>query len=131
MKKKSIVLSAVFIILMGLFFSCTYRRHHHNISVSISESSDTYRLRAEYDENNTWRVQRYINRQLEPNGLFASTEDHFDVTTELKDRTRFYIKAEPGSLLIKINKHENSYESYMRIKTMCRGIAGVLKEKND
>jgi hypothetical protein len=127
--KKNLTLIAAVVISTCLFPSCLHHgRHHHNINISISESGDTYKLNAEYNEDKTGKVQRYINRQIEPNGLFASTEDYFDATTELKDRTKFYIKASPGKLVIKLNKQENSYASYARIKNMCEGVAGILKE---
>jgi hypothetical protein len=127
--KKNLTLIAAVVISTCLFPSCLHHgRHHHNINISISESGDTYKLDAKYNEDKTGKVQRYINRQIEPNGLFASTEDYFDATTELKDRTKFYIKASPGKLVIKLNKQENSYASYARIKNMCEGVARILKE---
>jgi hypothetical protein len=127
--KKKLTFMAAALLSICLFPACKHHGHHHNnINISISESGDIYKLNAEYNEDKTGKVQRYINRQIEPNGLFASTEDYFDVTTELKDRTKFYIKASPGKLLIKLNKQENSYASYARIKNMCEGVAGILKE---
>jgi len=128
MKKKLTFMTAA-VLSICLLTSCLHHgRHHHNINISISESGNIYKLNAEYNEDKTGKVQRYINRQIEPNGLFGSTEDYFDVTTELKDRTKFYIKASPGKLVIKLNKQENSYASYARIKNMCEGVAGILKE---
>jgi len=130
MKKNSTIQTLVLVALVCALSSCTYHRHHrHFTDVTISESPGIYRLRADYDENNTGKVQRYINRHIEPNGLFGSTHDYFDANTELNDHTKFYIKASPGKLLIKIDKRENSYESYMRIKDMCNGLADLLKEK--
>ena len=129
MKKYSALQIFAAIALLFVLFSCSYHRRHHGLDVSVSESHDSFRLRAYYDEDKTGKVQRYINRQLEPNGLFASNHDYFDVTTELTDRTKFYIKASPGKLFIEINKNENSYASYNRIKMMCQGVAEVLKEK--
>jgi len=130
MKKNSTIQLVLAVAFLCTLFSCTYhRRHRHFTDVTISESSGTYRLRADYNEDNTQKVQRYINRCIEPNGLFSSTEDYFDANTELKDHTKFYIKASPGKLLIKINKGENDYESYARIKNMCEGIATILKKE--
>jgi len=126
--KKNCLLAIAAIISIIVFFSCHHHNHGGRTSVGVSESDNIYKLEAVYNEDLTGKVQRYINRQIEPNGLFESTNDYFDVTTQLKDRTRFYIKASPGRLLIKLNKKENSYESYTRIKAMCQGIVGLLKE---
>ncbi len=130
MRKKSTLQTFAVIVLMCVLFSCSRHRRYHsgNLDVSITDSYQTYKLQAYYDEDKTAMVQRYINRQMEPNGLFESTDDYFDVTTELKDRTRFYIKASPGRLIIKINKRENSYQSYARVKNICEGVAGILKQ---
>lgn len=128
--KKDFPVVATTAILMCMFFSCSHhRRHNNSIDISISESHDIYKLQAAYNEDKTGEVQGYINRQIEPNRLFSSTEDYFDANTELKDRTKFYIKSSPGKLMIKLNKRENSYASCARIKNMCEGIAGILKEK--
>ena len=128
--KKTLFVVVAILFSMCLFISCSrHRRHRHNISVSVTESHDIYKLQAEYNEDKTGAVQRYINRQIAPNGLFASTEDYFDVDTELKDKTKFYIKASPGELIIKLNKQENSYASYTRIKSICEGVTSIIKEK--
>ena len=130
--KKNVILLLVAALTVGcLFTSCSrsHRRYHdNNIDVSISESRVMYKLQAYYNEDKTSEVQRYINKQIEPNGLFSSGEDHFDVNTQLGDRTKFYIKSSPGRLIIKINKRENSYQSVARIKNMCEGLAGIIRK---
>ena len=128
MKKYSIILLSI-----CLFAACSrhhrYRIHDSNLDLTVFESGNTYRLNASYNEDKTGAVQHFINRSIEPNELFSSAGDYFDTQTELRDRTRFYIKSAPGRLEIKLNKRENSYASYKRIKEMCEGVAGVLKEK--
>jgi hypothetical protein len=129
MKNKLPVITAA-VITICFFLSCShFGRRNHGMDISVSESGNIYKLRADYNEDKTGKVQRYINQQIAPNGLFASTEDYFDANTELRDRTKFYIKASPGKLLIKLDKKENTYASYARIKNMCEGIVTILKEE--
>ena len=131
--KKSLIILSTIVLSICLFASCSrhhrYRIHDNNLDLTVSEFGYVYRLKANYNEDKTAAVQRYINQSIEPNGLFSSSEDYFDINTELKDHTRFSIKSSPGKLEIKLNKQENSYASYKRIKKMCEGVAGVLKEK--
>ncbi|MFT3932226.1 MAG: hypothetical protein QM726_01320 [Chitinophagaceae bacterium] len=126
--KKNYLLAFAAAISITLLFSCRHHNHGGSIGITISESGNVYKLEADYNEDLTGKVQRYINRQIQPSTLFTSTDDYFDANTELKDNTRFYIKSSPGRLQIKFNKNENSYESYTRIKAMYKGIANVLKE---
>lgn len=49
-----------------------------------------------------------------------------DGTIALDDRTKFYIKKLPGILEIRLDKDENTYESYEQIRSMCQGIKNVV-----
>ncbi len=51
-----------------------------------------------------------------------------DGTIALDDHTKIYIKKSPGVLEIKLDKDENSSESYNEIKSMCQGMEKVLTE---
>jgi hypothetical protein len=114
---------------LSLCFSCSHFHNNHYTNISISESAVSFRLSAYFNENKTRKVQRYINRCVEPNGLFSNENGVFDANTILDDKTKFYIKSRPGELLIKLNKRENSDDSYIRIKKMCEGIKGVIEDK--
>ncbi len=124
--KKNLSTPALVIIAICVLLGC-HRGGRHSLDVSVSESRSSYKMQAYYNRSKTDEVQRYINRQLAPNGLFSSADDYFDAHTQLNDKTRFYIKSSPGRLVIKLNKRENSYASYVRIKNMCEGLAGIVK----
>ncbi|MEP6728956.1 MAG: hypothetical protein ABJC98_24230 [Bacteroidota bacterium] len=131
--KKNTTIIIFSLLCICLLFACSrhhrYRIHDSNLDLSVTESNSIYRLNADYNDNKTGAIQSYINGSIEPNGFFSSTEDYFDVSTELKDHTKFHIKSSPGKLEIKFYKRENSYASYKRIKKMCEGVAGILKEQ--
>lgn len=124
--KKNLSTPALVIIAICVLLGC-HRGGRHSLDLTVSESGSTYKLQAYYNRNKTGEVQRYLHRQLAPNGFFAGADDYFDAHTQLNDRTKFYIKSAPGILVIKLNKRENSYASYMRIKNMCEGVAGIVK----
>ena len=129
--KTSFFLTAFCLITLTIFVIWTKfdLNYNHNISISVKEDDDNYQFTAYYDAVNTRRVQKYINKSIEPNGLFTSEDDYFDVTTSLADNTKFYIKESPGRLKIALNKRGNSTASYLRIKKMCEGIKLLLAGK--
>ncbi|MEO6313790.1 MAG: hypothetical protein ABIU63_02940 [Chitinophagaceae bacterium] len=133
MKKNLFPLATVLLFCICLFSACSrqhrYRIHDDNLDLTVLESNSIYKLNADYNEDKTGAVQRYINQSIEPGKLFSSAEDFFDGSAELKDHTRFHLTSSPGKLEIKLNKRENSYAAYTRIKSMCEGIAGILKEQ--
>ena len=130
MKTNSIISAVVCLVLcMSICPSCS-NPFDHNTSISVHETHHSYQFSASYDKNSTRKVQQYINRSTEPNGLFDSDEDYyFTANTSLEDGTKFYIKESPGKLEIKFDKQENSGASYNRIKKMCEGIKTILAGK--
>ncbi|MDO3642524.1 hypothetical protein [Mucilaginibacter sp. L3T2-6] len=109
-----------------------FQHNNDNLSISVTDTDDTYALSAKFDENYTGRVQDYINHSIKPTDLFRSARDYFNVITRLKDNTEFHIKESPGELEVEFDKKKNSYASYQRIRKMCEGISNLLKgEKTD
>ena len=127
---KSSLLFPVFSVLaLSICFSCSHFHNHHNTSISVTESDDgLYQVTAYFDKAQTKKLQRYMNDCIKPNSLFGSGNVSFDATTTLDDRTHFYIRFQPGELKIKIDKYENSAESYAMIKKLGQGVKDVLKE---
>lgn len=125
--KKIVPTPALFLLIVFVLMAC-HHRNRHGLELSVSESGSTYKLQAYYNRNKTGEVQRYINRQIQPNTLFSSIDDYFDAHTQLSDRTKFYIKSSPGRLVISINKRENSPGSFEKIKRICGGVVEIVKE---
>ena len=51
-----------------------------------------------------------------------------NITPALDGHTTFYMKKYPGRIKIKLDKDENSYEAYHRIKAICEGIKKVINQ---
>ncbi len=122
---RHIVIAAV--VCLGFYTSC---RHHnnHDIKVSINESGGNYTFYASFPEQKTNKIHRLINNRISPNGLFASAEDHLNVTTTLQDKTTFAVKASPGIVEIRVNREGNSPAAFNCIKYMCTDIRNALKD---
>ncbi len=115
------------LIMMMLAVSCRHM-NDGNISVSVTDSDDFYKVKADYDESRTSKLYRYIRKNLGSDGLFQSEDDHLDAVVQLDDHTRFYVKASPGKFLLKMDKDENSEASYDRIRKVGEGIKKVLAD---
>lgn len=128
--KISFYLTAFCLISLSIFLVYSKFEHsNHGLEISVKENDDIYQFTAYYNAANTYRVQKYINKSIEPNGLFSSENDRFDVNTKLADKTEFYVKESPGDLKITLNKRQNTTASYLRIKNMCNGIKELLVGK--
>ncbi len=128
--KTSFFIAAFCLLSLSIFIGWVkFERNSDDLSISVSDTDDTFTYTSSFNEDYTGRVQDYINHSIKPNGLFKSTHDYFDVTTTLADKTEFYVKESPGKLKIEIDKKRNSYASYMRIKKMCEGLSNILKER--
>jgi hypothetical protein len=129
--KASFFLALLCLASLSIFVGWMKFQHHNNdnLSISVTDTDDTYALSAKFNEDYTGRVQDYINHSIRPNGLFRSAHDYFNVTTRLSDNTEFHIKESPGELELEFDKRKNSYASYQRIRKMCEGVSEVLKGK--
>jgi len=113
---------------LSLFSSC-FNHHSNDVSISIKEDEAEYRLSARFDDSKTRAVQNYIKQCTASNSIFKhGGRNEIDATVTLDDNTRLYIKSQEGHLKIKLNKEENSEESYERVKEMCEGVKELLAE---
>ncbi|MDP9046579.1 MAG: hypothetical protein M3N14_00475 [Bacteroidota bacterium] len=132
--KTSFYLTAFCLVSISIFLFCAKLTNNTgNISITVNENDDAYKLTASFDPAATTRVLHYINSSIRGTGgsYFDETTRRIDVTTRLGDNTEFYIKESAGELKIKLDKRKNSYASYMRIKRMCEGIKNVLAGKQE
>src|SRR5258708_22010257 len=91
--KTSFFLTAFCLISLSAFIMYSkFVENNDDISISIKDTDDNYRLDASYNRGNSVRVLQYINRNLEGNHYFETTTRRIDVTTRLHDNTEYYIK---------------------------------------
>jgi hypothetical protein len=125
--KKNFILLAVGIFLTGMFSSCyNYSYNDDDVAISIKENSNEYKLLARFDKNKTKAVQNYIEDYTANIGLFKAGNNKVDGIVTLNDNTTVYIKFKKGRLKIKLDKEQNSEQSYEKIKEMCEGIKELL-----
>lgn len=121
--KRIFFISGIFV--AALCFSCT----HHNTSngnLTISESDNEYKILAEYPEQNTEEVERYINEKIGDRNHFSFKNASIDAEVTLDDGTKMYVVNKEGTLKINFNKDQNSRTSYEEIKSLGEGLKSFL-----
>lgn len=101
---------------------------HNNISITVTDSKSIYQLAATFDKRKTEKVLASLNDALGPTNVSPTATVLYNGKVTLDDETTVDIKSAPGKLRILLNKRENSYESYIRVKKMFEKIGAALKE---
>ena len=127
MKNKFLIVALVFF--AGIAFSSCFH-DHGNISISVNDDEDVYRMRASFDKERTRSVQRIINAHLKNQHSLSFVHGVVDRDVTLDDGTNFHIKTKPGRLKISFDKDENSQESCERLMEMCDEIKDVIARED-
>ncbi|MGC4036178.1 MAG: hypothetical protein QM764_09465 [Chitinophagaceae bacterium] len=124
--KRFFVSSLCGLFFSAVFFSCHGRHHNGNLDVSVSESDNIYKIKAEFDESKDRKVEKYLNEQLRNSTTMSFINTRIDGNLGLDDKTWFYMNKKPGYLEIKLDKNKNSVSSYHTIKELGEGLKDVL-----
>lgn len=128
MKTAAFLMTFCLVIVMACLPYLTKKINGDDISITVSESEDLYRITADYPEEKTHKVQRCMDEYLEPSGMsFVNARIDGDIT--LDNKANFYINTAPGTLKIKLDKQKNSTASYRRMKKLGEELKDILAEK--
>ena len=117
------------LLLSSVSISCWHRSNNDNINLTVSESGNDYKITAEYPEQNTVNVERYMNRKFGDESNISFINTRIDAEITLDDGTKFYMNNRPGILELKLDKSENSNASYRKIKAFGEGLKPVLQQQ--
>lgn len=126
MKKRKLLYAALFLSIAVALSSCF---HDHDISISVNDDEEVYKMRASFNEDRTRTVERIINAHLNQHPSLSFKRGFVDTVLTLDDGTRFHIKARPGKLRINFDKTEISAEGCERLKEICEEIKEALAEE--
>ena len=116
------------VVCMITAFSCMHSNDNDNTSLTLSESDQYYSMNARFSKIKTRDVEEYMDSRIGTRSNMSFVNSRINGKLALDDHTTFYIKKYPGLIKIKLDKDENSYEAYHRIKVMCEGIEKVLNK---
>lgn len=123
MKALSLYLS-ILLTILGL--GCNFRSASDNLSISVKNNDAGYNFEATYPERKTDKVVAYLEKALQDEQLFTAPSDIKNVNVVLPDSTAFYLKAEPGFIVIDFKKQKNSFSSYKKMEEVCAGLKELL-----
>ncbi len=83
-------------------------------------------MKADFSKRKTRDVEKYMNRRIGTRSNISFANTYSNATFTLDDNTSFYMKKYPGHLEIKLDKDENTNESYHRIRSICEGLKKEL-----
>jgi hypothetical protein len=135
-KRKLLYAGLIFAIIVSLsscFFDDDdeYWFNDDDVSIHVREDDDDFRMRARFDEGLSNKVEAIINAHLKDHHSHALMSRFTDREMILEDGSRFYVKAGPGRLRIRIDKDENSDESCESLREMCEEIKAALADDNE
>lgn len=113
-------------LICAMLAACNYNGSSQSISVRKTEAA--YNFEASYPERKTAKVIAYIESTLKDDHLFPTEKSELNSEVVLTDSTRFYLKAEPGFIIIDVKKQKNSFTSYKKMEKLCMGIKDVISE---
>ena len=123
MKKLStLFFCALLCIITGI--SCIH--YDRDTDISISESGHYYSMDAHFSRSEMRNVEEFMDSSFGNRSNMSFVNSRIDGTIALNDHTIFYIKKYPGRLKIKLDKSDNTRESYREVKSMCDGIKKLL-----
>jgi len=119
-------LTAGVLILCILFAYAKVNRD--NLSFSVSDSNETYKITASFDKKKNKNVQQVLHRFIKPNNIFSGDGNvTYDGSITLGDNTSFDLKFFPGELKIKMDKTKNSTASYNKMKKLSEDLGAAFK----
>jgi hypothetical protein len=83
-------------------------------------------MNAWFGKSKTWKADRYMNERIGRETNISFFNKKMDVVVTLDDGSKFYMKKNPGHIVIEMNKDETSEKAWHAIKTMCKGMKDVI-----
>lgn len=106
-----------------LTFGCNGNAGH--LSVSTMDSNSELIFKADYPEEKTGKLEKYLDSALH-NDL--PLDQNIDLSVNYNGSGKFNLKATKGHLEILFNKKGSSLNSYLKIKALTEGISNKLSE---
>ena len=100
--------------------------HHHGIDIRYSDSSRYYTMRAHFDRDKMEKLEKYLDDMFGDDHDMSFRHTRIDGDLSFDRHSHFYMKKSPGVLIIKVDKRNNSRESYHRIRHVCEGVKEII-----
>lgn len=122
--KYTVAIAICIMLLTGCVRYHSERIREGNISITVKESDNRYRVDAKFSRSKTKEVARVIDQMLDANNTLET--DDLDGTISLEDDSRVYVRLRSGRLRIRFNKDENSETAYDRVRDLTDKIKATI-----
>lgn len=113
-------------IISALFIFGRLQRENHGFDYSVSDSPKEYKIKASYNQANADKVGAYLNDQFGAYTDISFTDTELDAVMTLENGAAFYIRHEPGTFRITLDKRKNSHSTYEKFSQMGRELKDVM-----
>ncbi|WP_145857138.1 hypothetical protein [Pedobacter suwonensis] len=114
---------SIAILVVALSFGCHNGEGH--LSVSTIDNQSDFKFEANYAENKTDKLEKYLDSALN-NEL--PLDQHIDLLVNLNGSDKFNLKAKEGWLEINFDKRNSTAAGYTKVKKLTEGIKNKLME---
>jgi len=112
---------SIAILVTALGYGCHNSGGH--LSLSTLDNTTNFKFEAEYDENKTGKLEKYLDSALN-NEL--PLDQNIDLLVNVNGSDKFNLKAKNGWLVIDFDKRNSSMAGYMKVKKLTEGIKRKL-----
>lgn len=102
---------------------------NENSYFSISDSDDTYKVRAKFNDRKTAKIRTYLSEELGNKNMTKSKSRH-EWKVQSSGDTSYEVKLDYGSLRIFVDKEVASSQLFNKFKTITRNIKSYTSGKS-
>ncbi len=113
------------VIILSLLLSACFHGHD-DIEISYHDSPAEYTMEVIYHPDDADEVDAYLDHTIGHHHSSSFRNTRIDGHVSWDDRGVFYMKKNPGHLVIRMDKDRNSRGMYHDLKKVCQGIKSVV-----
>lgn len=100
--------------------------HTTNVSFTVEETDDEYRIFAGYDPEKTRAIESVLDQYLKQDGDSSFTNTQIDAEMTMSNKITFYIKHSPGKLKIELDRTKNNRAALLKFKEMAEQLKKAI-----
>ncbi|WP_316804760.1 hypothetical protein [Pedobacter nototheniae] len=112
------------IVLCTLSFGCN--RRNNNLNVSIRDTNSSYDFKAEYPEDKTKNLEKFLDSALNEK---LSLDEDLDLVITLQNGQKVDLKASAGIIEMNFKKAGSTAGGYLQVKKIAEGANKILTQK--
>ncbi|MFN8357576.1 MAG: hypothetical protein U0Y10_24170 [Spirosomataceae bacterium] len=125
MKKSYAILAFFLLVVVASFPYLRQKFSHHNISIGVSEDTDSFRLTAEFPENQGQKIHNLLKNDFQLKQTLNLDDTEYNYLSANKSMN-FHLVSKKDYLEIVLDKRQNSKVSVIKLKRLSEEIKKAL-----